>query len=213
MNKYISLIFVGLIFIMFSCQENDDVPPVITLTGADSVTHVLNELYIDQGATAIDETDGNISSNIYIDNQVDENKLGKYWVTYKAVDEAGNEALPVSRYVRVINLGWIYMGNYLLTENQVCPNQETCQYQVITTTDSTINFRLLFNTMVCDFGQEVYADVYDATILLPYQLIQDSVSSMYLQGNGTINDSVIFIEYTKTTDTSTSLWNAEFIKL
>ena len=193
MNKYISIIFAGLILIMISCQETDDVPPVITLIGADSVAHVLNDLYIDQGATAIDETDGNISSNIYIDNQVDENKVGEYWVTYKAVDEAGNEALPVSRYVGVINLGEVYMGNYMLTENQVYPNQETCVYQIITNTDSTINYRLLFNTLVCDFGQEVYADVYDSTIILPYQIIQDSISSMYLQGNGTINDSIILL--------------------
>ena len=213
MNKYISILFSGLILIMASCQETDDVPPVITLIGADSVVQVLNEPYIDQGATAIDETEGNISSKIYIDNQVDENKVGEYLVTYKVVDEAGNEAQPVSRYVDVINLGSVYIGDYMLTENQVCPNQEPCQYQVKVTIDSTLNYRLFFNTLVCDFGQEVYVDVDNETIILPYQLIQDSVSEMYLQGSGTITDSSIYIEYRKITDSTSLLWNAEFIKL
>ncbi len=91
--------------ILFACQKNDDVPPILTLNGQDSLSTILNSVYNDAGATATDETDGNISSNIYIDNQVNEDKIGEYTVTYHVVDQAGNEANPITRWVSVYNEG------------------------------------------------------------------------------------------------------------
>ena len=213
MKKNLLILIIGSLLIAYSCKEDDDVPPVITMNPPDTLNHILNEPYVDKGATAQDETEGNISSEIYIENTVDENKLGTYTVTYKVVDEAGNEAEPAVRIVRVINLGWVYMGNYSVTESQVYPDNNTCQYEIDVGADSTVNYRILFPDFVCNFGQEVYADVSDSIIVVPFQIIDDSLSAITLQGTGTINDSIISIEYTRKTDTLTSLWKAEFIRL
>ncbi|MCD4789088.1 MAG: DUF5011 domain-containing protein [Bacteroidales bacterium] len=213
MKKNLLILIIGSLLIAYSCKEDDDVPPVITMNPPDTLNHILNEPYVDKGATAQDETEGNISSEIYIENTVDENKLGTYTVTYKVVDEAGNEAEPAVRIVRVINLGWVYMGNYSVTESQVYPDNNTCQYEIVVGADSTVNYRILFPDFVCNFGQEVYADVSDSIIVVPFQIIDDSLSAITLQGTGTINDSIISIEYTRKTDTLTSLWKAEFIRL
>ncbi|MEZ5195171.1 MAG: hypothetical protein R2764_01835 [Bacteroidales bacterium] len=41
------ILFIGIFTFLFSCNETDDVPPVITLTGADSLNQILNEPYVD----------------------------------------------------------------------------------------------------------------------------------------------------------------------
>lgn len=204
-------LFLTMIFI--SCKENDDVPPILTLNGADSLDHILNAFYLDESAEAFDETDGDITENIYVNNEVDENLLGDYLVTYHAVDNAGNEATPVSRYVHVINSAGPYIAWYAAEETQVFPNQENCTYTTYVWVDSTVNYRIEFNNFACDSGLVVYADVADTLILMPYQSIIDSVRNFTLQGSGTINDSLIQLEYKKTTDSVTSYWNAKFIRL
>ncbi len=208
-----TLISFGILLIIFSCNESDDIGPVITMNGTDTVFHVLNEIYFDEGAVAVDETDGNVTNNIYVDNLVDENLLGEYTVTYNVIDKAGNEAKPAVRTVFVINLGDIYIDNYTLTETQTFPNQESCQYNVFTWVDSTLNWRLTFNTFACDAGFEVFADIYDSVLIMPFQLLEDSLISMSVQGSGAITDSTISIEYTLKLNDITSLWEAEFERL
>lgn len=204
-----TLLFIFLIIIM-SCQKKDDLAPLLTLKGSDSIVHNLNSKYVDEGATATDETDGNISSNIYIDNQVNENKIGGYTVTYHVVDQAGNEANPITRWVSVKNQGEIYSGYYSLKETQFYPSTAVCQFDIATNVDSTINFGLTFSSFACDFGEMVFAQVSDTSIILPYQVIADSVTSFTLQGSGFINDSIININYTLTKNNIPELWNATF---
>ncbi|MCD4683885.1 MAG: DUF5011 domain-containing protein [Bacteroidales bacterium] len=210
LNIVISL---GIVLILFSCNESDDVGPIITMNGNDTVQHVLNEIYFDEGAIAVDETDGNVSNNIYVDNLVDENLLGEYTVTYNVIDKAGNEAKPAVRTVFVYNQGDIYIGDYLLIETQTFPDPETCQYEVVTWVDSTLNYRITFNTFACDEGFEVFADVYDSVLIMPFQLLEDSLISMSVQGSGAITDSTISIGYTLKSNDTTSLWEAEFVRL
>jgi hypothetical protein len=202
------LLFIFLIIIM-SCQKKDDLPPLLTLKGSDTIVHILNSKYVDEGATATDETDGNISSNIYIDNQVNENKIGEYTVTYHVVDQAGNEANPITRWVSVYNEGDVYSGNYSLKETQFYQSNE-CQYYVAASVDSTINFGLMFSNFACSFNQAVFAQVSDTNIILPYQVIADSVTSFTLTGSGFINDSIININYTLTKNNIPEFWNATF---
>jgi hypothetical protein len=206
------LLFIFLIIIM-SCQKKDDLAPLLTLKGSDTIVHILNSKYTDEGATATDETDGNISSNIYIDNQVNENKIGEYTVTYHVVDQAGNEANPITRWVSVKNQGDIYSGYYSLKEIQLYPSNALCQYDIATNVDSTINFGLTFSSFACDFGEMVFAQVNDTIIVMSYQVLADSITSFSLQGNGYINDTLIQINYTLTKDNSTELWNATFERL
>jgi len=201
------LIIAGL---LAGCQENDDVGPIITLTGADTVDHVLNEEYTDDGATATDETDGDVSDKIYIDNQVNIDMVGEYTVTYSVVDEAGNEGQQVQRTVNVYNTANNYNDDYLVTEYNVPTGQDTCKYSAEVWIDSTVNNRIIMYDFACNSQRQVFANIDGQSVVLPYQLIDDSVLFMSLQGSGFINDSIIFFEYQKIDSVNTTYWNVYF---
>jgi hypothetical protein len=80
----------------------DDIPPVITLNGSSSVTLNMGEPYIEQGATAIDNVDGDISANITISAMVDPIVPGTYEMRYNVNDAAGNAAAEVTRTVNIL---------------------------------------------------------------------------------------------------------------
>lgn len=70
----------------------DVVAPIITLNGLASVEIELNETYIDAGATAIDDIDGQVTVTDDSATAVDTTREGVYTVTYTAQDAAGNIA-------------------------------------------------------------------------------------------------------------------------
>jgi hypothetical protein len=76
--------------------------PVITLNGDATVSHELGTTYVDMGATALDEIDGDITNSIIMSGVVDVNTLGSYALTYNASDAAGNAAIEVTRMVNVV---------------------------------------------------------------------------------------------------------------
>ncbi len=81
----------------------DNVPPIITLLGSDPVQVDQFMPYTDAGASASDNLDGNITSNIIEDtSDVDTNVIGPYIVTYDVTDTAGNNAMQVTRTVEVV---------------------------------------------------------------------------------------------------------------
>ena len=79
----------------------DTTIPVITLTGDSSVTTEAGATYSDAGATANDTLDGDITSNISTNSDVDTSTPGSYTVTYDVSDSAGNSATQVTRTVTV----------------------------------------------------------------------------------------------------------------
>jgi Domain of unknown function (DUF5011) len=80
----------------------DTTPPVITLNGAKVVTVPVGTVYNDAGATALDDSDGNITSKIVTTGlPIDTNVIGDHTVTYNVPDQAGNQAVPVTRTVNV----------------------------------------------------------------------------------------------------------------
>ncbi|VAW10764.1 hypothetical protein MNBD_BACTEROID03-2555 [hydrothermal vent metagenome] len=82
----------------------DTTPPVITLTGTSPVEVALNTTYTDQGATAEDNIDGDITASITTDTSaVDTSTAGSYTVTYNVSDAAGNAAIEVTRTVNITN--------------------------------------------------------------------------------------------------------------
>ncbi len=82
-------------------QEPDLTIPVITLIGSDIDIYIGLE-YFDAGATAHDDTDGDITSEIVTVNPVDYNTLGAYIVTYNVQDSSENDAIEVQRTVNII---------------------------------------------------------------------------------------------------------------
>jgi len=81
--------------------RGDAVPPVLTLKGSASVEVPSGSAYVDSGATAEDNIDGNISGSIRVTNPVNTAIVGSYTVTYNVTDFAGNPATPITRAVTV----------------------------------------------------------------------------------------------------------------
>ncbi len=80
----------------------DVTPPVITLIGDPVLTIPLNGTYIEYGATAMDNVDGDISANIVIDSShVDTSALGHYVVSYGVGDNGGSYVIQI-REVNVV---------------------------------------------------------------------------------------------------------------
>ncbi|NVJ61580.1 MAG: collagenase [Gammaproteobacteria bacterium] len=75
--------------------------PVITLKGQASITITLGDTFVDPGATATDNNDGDLSESIIVTGIVDTNVTGEYILTYQVSDDAGNAASPVTRTVIV----------------------------------------------------------------------------------------------------------------
>jgi hypothetical protein len=80
----------------------DTTAPVITLNGSSTINLEQGDTYSEQGASASDNVDGDISSNIIIGgNTVNTNVVGTYLITYDVSDNAGNTATQVTRTVNV----------------------------------------------------------------------------------------------------------------
>lgn len=71
----------------------DNTNPVITLLGENPKKFFSNDPYVEDGATALDAVDGDLTANIVIDaTAVEMGSYGSYTVTYTVSDTAGNTA-------------------------------------------------------------------------------------------------------------------------
>src|SRR3990172_10590333 len=83
----------------------DTTRPVITLVGANPQTVEVGRAYVELGATATDDVDGDLSDAIVIDaSAVDTGSPGSYSVTYNVSDSAGNDAVQKVRTVQVVEV-------------------------------------------------------------------------------------------------------------
>ncbi|MEM6782333.1 MAG: spondin domain-containing protein [Bacteroidota bacterium] len=107
-------LLLALALLLVGCDTTDSTPevptpevpldttaPVITLLGANPMALDFGEAYVEPGATAQDDTDGDLSAALNIDaTDVDALTEGSYSVRYSVTDAAGNEA-SVTRTVAV----------------------------------------------------------------------------------------------------------------
>lgn len=104
MRKFIYLTFAILII---ACSDddnhsiNDIKAPIITLLGNSPTSITQYTTYIDAGATAIDNVDGDLTSSIVVTGNPNMNVIATYTITYNVSDVAGNTA-SASRQVAVI---------------------------------------------------------------------------------------------------------------
>lgn len=81
----------------------DTTAPVLTLTGSSSINILQGDVYTDEGATASDNLDGDISARIVTTGlPVDTSTLGTTTISYDVSDSAGNMATSISRFVAVL---------------------------------------------------------------------------------------------------------------
>ncbi len=103
-NPQVFILLIFMAFVYTACEKasDDTTPPVITIIGANPVYSQLDSPYIDPGATAFDDADGDISSKIEVIEDVNIHVSGyNYYVYYNVTDEAGNEAEEKKRRVIV----------------------------------------------------------------------------------------------------------------
>ena len=129
-----------------NCEEHkegqkDTEKPVITLKGKAEITLKLNEKYTEEGATANDNVDGDISKDIKIEGKVDTSKEGTYTVTYTVEDKAKNKA-TVTRKV-IVTSGKTNNSNTNTNTNKT--NTETNATNT-TNTNNTNNTAKVNNT-------------------------------------------------------------------
>ena len=98
--------------VMPAAVVTDTTPPTITLLGSATLSIALGTAYTDAGATASDDTDGNITASITTTitfaetgntvGAVNTNTAGVYTIAYNVFDTTGNQATPVTRTVTVM---------------------------------------------------------------------------------------------------------------
>ncbi len=70
----------------------DTTAPVITLIGSTVIELTVGDTFTDQGATATDNVDGDLTSSITSTSTVNTSVVGFYYVLYSVTDAAGNSA-------------------------------------------------------------------------------------------------------------------------
>ena len=79
----------------------DTTKPIITMLGVSPVTVQYGSVYVDAGATALDNYDGVLL--VTVGGSVNTGMVGQYIVTYNVVDSHGNAAVEVTRTVNVVD--------------------------------------------------------------------------------------------------------------
>lgn len=97
----------------------DTTPPVITRLGAPTINVDQGGAYVDPGATAIDNVDGDVTGSIVVFNPVNTSVPAIYTVTYDVDDAAGNSATQVTRTVEVHATPPSYVIQAVVTINKV----------------------------------------------------------------------------------------------
>jgi hypothetical protein len=115
-------------------QTADTIAPVITLNGNKNDTTYLGIVYVDAGASVIDNKDGNISPWLVVSGVVNNTLTGTYMINYYAKDSANNQA-QVTRTVSVLNTTSFLDGNYNVANS--CTAQISLANPTITTSNYT----------------------------------------------------------------------------
>ena len=105
-------------------SNNTDVTaPVITLIGNASISINESEAYTEQGATATDDVDGDITSNIVVCGSVNIEIPGTYEITYSVQDAAGNNAVALIRTATVVDVQEFSKWNSTTSQWEAYPYQ------------------------------------------------------------------------------------------
>lgn len=88
-----------ILLICFSSCKKDNTPPVITILGSNPLIYCIipdmPQPFTDPGATATDDEDGDVTSAINANSNVNTELPGTYQITYTVKDKAGNSTIAV----------------------------------------------------------------------------------------------------------------------
>ena len=96
----------------------DNIAPSINLKGSKKITVKVNGSYDEDGYTAIDNYDGDITSNVKVERNVDYSKSGTYYIKYSCSDSSSNYK-EVYRTIEVIDsIDMTYIKGILLVNKK-----------------------------------------------------------------------------------------------
>ena len=130
----------------FTTVAPDITVPVITLLGDATVTIEVGSDYTDDGATASDNYDGDITDDIVVVNPVDTDVVGSYTITYNVSDAAGNAATELTREVIVeknLSLNENILKSIYLYPNPFSENVNISFYSLVDVSVYNINGNLV----------------------------------------------------------------------
>ncbi|MCX6754435.1 MAG: DUF5011 domain-containing protein [Candidatus Nomurabacteria bacterium] len=164
----------------------DIISPVITLVGENTVTVFKGSVYVDAGATALDNKDGVIS--VLKTGVVDTSIVGTYLLTYTATDAANN----VSNVTRTVNVVEVIPRTPVVstTATLSIPNSGNNALDGLDTNRGRKNltpfiFQVIYTDLNNNSPQDVKLHVKDKTTGI---YLADSVMSKISQGFGILSD-------------------------
>jgi hypothetical protein len=83
----------------------DRIAPVIKLIGEPTLTLPAGAEYIEEGATATDDIDGDLTGSIQTSGTINTTVVGTYSITYTVSDRAGNKGSAVRTIQVGVNQG------------------------------------------------------------------------------------------------------------
>jgi PKD repeat protein len=180
--------------------SNDTTAPVITLIDSETINLNVGDTYIEFGATAIDNRDGDLTSSIVVAGTVNTANTGTYQVTYNVSDSSGNAATEVIRTVIVSEGPSTLFLEDFEDENQGATNgTDLYGTDWNTTDDSTVNGRFEVRN-----GNHFEADETDG----PAKWVTNPIT---ISGYTNLNLSA-YIEFDSGLDDGSGRGNLDYIK-
>jgi hypothetical protein len=153
--------------LLTSCTKDDTTAPVITITGDNPLTITLGGTYTEQGATADDDVDGNLTTSIVTDNTTVNTSLkGTYYVSYTVSDAAGNTATE-KRTVNVVNSVQNMDGAYSASDDWNADGTVEYTWTETITSSSTVNNQLVFSKFANYTGCALKVNVSGSSLSYP----------------------------------------------
>ena len=166
----------------------DTTLPVITLLGSNPITVGQGTTYMDPGATASDNVDGDLTSSIVINTSAVNTAVpGNYPVTYNVSDVAGNAATQVTRTVNV-------NGSPTANAQSVATNEDTAK--IITLTGSDPNNDPLSFIVVANPTHGVLSGTAPNLTYTPASNYNGSDSFTFKVNDGSSNSNIATVSIT-----------------
>lgn len=214
----IKLLFFGLVSLMFfGCAKDDVDPPTITLIGDNPLNHEMRKPYVDPGATASDEEDGDISSAVIIDDsEVDIDLPQTYSVFFSVSDVAGNVG-TATRSVKVFATPQALADTYNVIDTVSLASANTIlNYPQTITVDPLIpSSRIRFNKFGNWSNATIYAEVDPSGVIdIPSQTLPVGGNSINhtFSGSGIVTKTGIYINYSDASGGNTANCKAYYTR-
>jgi hypothetical protein len=201
------LLFVLSLMLYTGCKKPDSTAPEVTLNGDANPIIPIKGTYVEEGATASDNKDGEITPTH--SGTVNPKHAGVYVITYRAIDAAGNIG-TATRTVTVRNDAYLWAGHYNCTYDTV--NYE----QYITASDTANNWIYFSRFSNHAYNSYIHAVVWGTALVIPVQLaiqVGTPPADRTFSGSGSSISNGFTLNYTESISGSAVVKTETFTRL